>query len=114
MNNKNIIISGIHFKLNDNHKERVNAKCSKLFNHTDDIVSLNVELIKDIHSASHRKEYVAKGHLNLKGKVVVISSATDNMFKSIDNLVLKLDRALRRHSRLKVAKRHLHKILPKF
>ena len=42
-----------------------------------------------------------KGSLELKGTTITISSASDNIFKSIDDLVEKLDRGLRRRSRLK-------------
>jgi ribosome-associated translation inhibitor RaiA len=53
---------------------------------------------------------VAKGHLELKGTTITISSASDDLYKSIDDLVNKLDRGLRRRSRLKKVKRKQHSI----
>ena len=56
-------------------------------------------------SSSHEKEYVAKGHLELKGKTITISVLSENIYKAVDELVEKLDRGLRRRSRLRRVKR---------
>ena len=63
------------------------------------------ELEHDSKSSSHQNEYIAKGHLELKGNTITISTASDNINKSIDDLVEKLDRGLRRRSRLRRVKR---------
>ena len=77
----------------------------KIFKHEEKIIRARVELERSTKSSSHGNEFVAKGHLELKGGSITISSASDNIFKSIDDLVEKLDRGLRRRSRLKKVKR---------
>jgi putative sigma-54 modulation protein len=108
MNLNQIIIEGIHFDINADHKSLVLSKCEKLLNHDCNIISLRIELIKDLHSASHFKEYIAKGHMQIKGKTITASSKSEQMYKSIDLLVNKLDRSLRRRSRIQKFKRHLN------
>ena len=91
--------------LTDAHKEVVSAKMDKIFKHEEKIIRERIELERSSKSSSHENEFVAKGHLELKGTTITISSASDNIFKSIDDLVEKLDRGLRRRSRLKKVKR---------
>jgi putative sigma-54 modulation protein len=43
--------------------------------------------------------------LELKGTTITISSSSDNIYKSIDDLIEKLDRGLRRRARLIRVKR---------
>ena len=101
----NLILSGLHLSLTDAHKEVVSAKMDKIFKHEEKIIRTRIELERSSKSSSHENEFVAKGHLELKGTTITISSASDNIFKSIDDLVEKLDRGLRRRSRLKKVKR---------
>jgi len=54
---------------------------------------------------------VAKGHIELNGAPKVASAGTDDLYKSIDLLVEKLDRMLRRRSRIRKTKRnHPHDV----
>ena len=101
----NLILSGLHLSLTDAHKEIVSSKMEKIFKHEEKIIRARIELERSAKSSSHENEFVAKGHLELKGATITISSASDNIFKSIDDLVEKLDRGLRRRSRLKKVKR---------
>jgi len=101
----NLILSGIHLTLKDSHKEIVSSKMEKLFKHEEKIIRARIELERSAKSSSHENEFVAKGHLELKGGSITISSASDNIYKSIDDLIEKLDRGLRRRSRLKKVKR---------
>ena len=101
----NLILSGLHLSLTDAHKEVVSTKMDKIFKHEEKIIRARIELERSSKSSSHENESVAKGHLELKGTTITISSASDNIFKSIDDLVEKLDRGLRRRSRLKKVKR---------
>ena len=103
-----IIIEGVHFNINGRFKHFVEMKCRKLLNHDCGIIGLQIELIKDQHSKSHTKECIAKGHLKFKGKTITISVKSDKMPKSVDLLVQKLDRSLRRRSRIQKFKRHLN------
>jgi len=101
----NLILSGLHLSLNENHKTVVASKMEKIFKHEEKIIRARIELERSAKSSSHENEFVAKGHLELKGTTITISSASNNIYKSIDDLVEKLDRGLRRRSRLKKVKR---------
>ena len=103
--NNNLILSGLHLSLTDGHKEVVNSKMEKIFKHEEKIIRARIELERSSKSSSHENEFVAKGHIELKGSTITISAASDNIYKSIDDLIEKLDRGLRRRSRLKKVKR---------
>ena len=103
--NNNLIISGLHLDLSQALKNIVNEKMEKIFKHEEKIIRARVELEHDSRSSSHQNEYIAKGHLELKGNTITISSSSYNIYKSIDDLIEKLDRGLRRRSRLKRVKR---------
>jgi len=102
-----IIIEGVHFKLDQDLKQLILNKCEKLLQHDSRILGLRIEVVKDLHSSSHLKEYIAKGHIKFKGSAKTTSSDSDSMFKSIDLLIHKLDRILRRRSRIQKFKRHI-------
>ena len=101
----NLILSGLHLNLTDSLKRIVSEKMEKIFKHEEKIIRTRIELEHDSKSSSHENEFVAKGHLELKGATITISSASDSIFKAIDELVEKLDRGLRRRSRLRRVKR---------
>ena len=101
----NLILSGVHFELKEGHKNFVSEKMEKIFKHEEKIIRARIELEHDSKSSSHEKEYVAKGHVELKGTTITISSASHTNNKAIDELVEKLDRGLRRRSRLRRVKR---------
>ena len=103
--NENVILSGLHMELTDALKSIVAEKVERLYKHEDAIIRIRIELERATCSTTHSNEYVAKGHLELKGTTITISSASDDLYKSIDDLVNKLDRGLRRRSRLLKVKR---------
>jgi len=101
----NLILSGLHLSLTEGHKDVVSTKMEKIFKHEEKIIRARIELERSTRSSSHENEFIAKGHLELKGTTITISSESDNIYKSIDDLIEKLDRGLRRRSRLKKVKR---------
>jgi len=101
----NVTISSKKIRLNKHLKEICQSKSDKLFNHSNNIISLNIELEKDPHSSTHESEFLAKGHLLIKGKSTNLKASSNNIYKSIDLLVHKLDRSLRRRNRLAKVKR---------
>ena len=103
--NQNVILSGLHLELTDALKSIVHEKTERLFKHEDTIIRVRIELEHASCSATRSNEFVAKGHLELKGTTITISSASNDLYKSIDDLVNKLDRGLRRRSRLHKVKR---------
>lgn len=98
-----IIISGPNIDLTAALKRMVIEKISKLFEHENHIIRIRVEL--SVGQANHAKEYLAKGYIEIKGKDLVANVSSDDLYKSIDLLEAKLDRMLRRRSRLRVLKR---------
>lgn len=112
MNNHEIIISGVHLDLTESLKRMVNEKAQRLFNHEDRIIRLRVELENMVNKGDgKRQEFIAKGHIEIHGPPMVVSAASDDLYKSIDQMVNKLDRKLRRRSRLhKVKRKQTHAI----
>lgn len=109
MNDK-IIISGVHLDLTEALKNMVEEKMEKLFRHENKIIRVRVEL-EHANNSSHENEFIAKGHIEITGAPIVVSAATDDLYKSIDELSTKLDRQLRRRSRLaKVKRKDIHEI----
>ena len=103
-----IIISGHNLNLTVALKRMVIEKISKLFEHEHHIIRIRVELSTDqtIQSSFH-----AKGMIEIKGKPLFADAASEDLYKSIDLLENKLDRMLRRRSRLRVQKRkHTHDV----
>lgn len=97
-----IIISGHNLNLTPALKRMVIEKVSKLFEHENHIIRIRVELSTDqtVESSFH-----AKGMIEIKGKPLIADAASEDLYKSIDLLENKLDRMLRRRSRLRVLKR---------
>lgn len=109
-NVREIILSGNHLDLTDALKSSVNEKLDKLFRHEDSIIRIRVELE---YSANRKREreYTAKGIIEVRGPDMVVSVSSDDLYKSIDLLATKLDRKLRRRSRLtKVKRKHTHEV----
>ncbi len=105
MSYHDLIISGIHLELTEALKDTVHAKMERLFKHETRLHRLRIEL-EHTASKNHLGEFVAKGHLVLSGPEITVSVASEDLYKSIDLLVDKLDRKLRRRSRLLKVKRH--------
>ena len=106
--NDTLIVSGVHLELTDALKSAVAEKVDKLFRHETHIIRIRIELEFHAHN-SKENEFVAKGHIEINGPPKFASVATDDLYKSIDQLVIKLDRMLRRRSRLRQVKRkHPH------
>ncbi|NDV61814.1 ribosome-associated translation inhibitor RaiA [Puniceicoccales bacterium CK1056] len=98
-----IIISGHNLDLTKALKSMVIEKVSKLFEHENHIIRIRVEL--STRQSNHVKEHLAKGLVEIKGKDLVANVSSEDLYKSIDLLETKLDRMLRRRSRLRVLKR---------
>jgi len=105
MSQHDLILSGIHLELTDALKDIVHAKMERLFKHETRLHRLRIEL-EHASSKDHAGEFIAKGHIILSGPELTVTVASDNLYKSIDLLVDKLDRKLRRRSRLFKVKRH--------
>lgn len=104
---KKLIVAGKHLELTDSIKTIIEEKSEKLFSHNGHIVRMRVEVEYDPHQSTHQGEYIAKGHLEVRGNDHNVTVATNDLYKSIDLMVEKLDRMMRRRSRLERTKRKL-------
>lgn len=105
VNGHEFILTGIHMDLTDALKNIAHEKVSRLFRHEERIVRLRVELEWDKRN-DPENQFVAKGHIEILGPNMNCSVASDDCLKALDLLVDKLDRMIRRRSRLKRVKRH--------
>ncbi|MBO5781349.1 ribosome hibernation-promoting factor, HPF/YfiA family [Intestinicryptomonas porci] len=99
MNNNEIIISGQNLELTDSLKQEVYSKMEKLFKHQEKIIRLRIDL-EYSPNRNHEDEFIAKGRIEIEGPDMVISIASSDMYKSINELADKLDRKIRRARRL--------------
>jgi putative sigma-54 modulation protein len=109
-NSHEVIVSGIHLDLTPSLKFYVHEKVGRLMRHEERIVRIRVELEYDGKNDVARP-FIAKGHIVIHGPDMNCSVATDDCHKSIDLLVDRLDRMLRRRARLfKVKRKHPHAV----
>lgn len=114
MNNTNhpreVIVSGIHLELTPSLKTYVREKMERLFRHEAHIVRVRVELECDRkHDREHK--FIAKAHVELRGPNINAAVDSEDMHKSIDLLVDKLDQAVRkRHGQQKDKRNHPHAV----
>ena len=99
-----IIISGNNVELTAALRGAVHAKFARLFDHESGIIRIRVELSVD-ESKTEETCQIARALIEIKGNDMVVSVASEDMYKSVDILVDKLDRKIRRRSRLERVKR---------
>lgn len=104
-NHHELIISGIHLELTPSLKTFVREKSERLFRHEERIVRLRVELECDPKETVSTR-FKAKGHIAIQGPDMNAVVESDECHKAISLLIDKLDRMLRRRSRLFKVKRH--------
>mgnify|MGYP006128347849 FL=1 len=105
MKQHDVIVSGIHMDLTPAIKNIVHEKVEKLFKHEENIIRLQIELEYCTRHNSQKERYMAKGHIEIRRKPIIVSTISDDLYKSIDDLVQKLDRQLRRRSRMRTVRR---------
>ena len=99
-----MILSGNNLTLTDAIRSAVNEKIDRLFTHESHIIRIRVELGFS-QNASKEDEFFAKGYIEIKGPPLIAAAEADDLYKAIDEMVDKLDRMLRRRSRLRRVKR---------
>lgn len=107
MSSKDIIITGLHMDLTEALKDSVHEKAERLFNHEERIIRLRVELeYNENKGKGKQREFIAKGHIEINGSPMIVSVESDDLYKSIDQMIDKLDRKIRRRARLHKVKRN--------
>ena len=104
MRTHEVIFTGLHLELTSAMKSIFQEKLEKLFRHEEEIIRIRVE-VSHLSNRSQDAAFVAKGHIEINGPDLVVSAATDDLYKSVDLLVDKLDRKLRRRHRLELTRR---------
>jgi len=103
-----LILRGIHFELTDDLKALAQNKASRLLRRNEHIIRLRVDLEHD-QTRGASTQFIAKGHIEIGGPDLLASVASDDVYKSLDLLVDKLDSLLRRrHSVRKDKRNHPH------
>jgi len=103
-NNPELIVSGIHLELTPSLKTFVREKADRLFRHEEQIVRLRFELEYDPKEDVGTR-FKAKGHIVIHGPDMNAVVESDECHKAVSLLTDKLDRMLRRRSRLFKVKR---------
>jgi putative sigma-54 modulation protein len=103
-NENDVILTGNKINVSESTRQTVLDKTSRLFAHENHIIRLRLELEHDAN-VSKEKSYCAKGQIAIKGPDLIATASADDLLKSVDLLVEKLDRMLRRRSRLRRVKR---------
>jgi putative sigma-54 modulation protein len=93
MSDQEVIISGVHVDLTESLKSIVSEKAHKLFNHDSKIIRVRVTLEMSKNKA-HRDEFIAHGRVEVGGPDIEAKAATEDLYKSIDAMINKLNRQL--------------------
>ncbi len=94
-----LIVSGIHLELTDALRDIVAQKAGRLIRHNDHIIRIRVDIEHD-KTRGVSDQFIAKGHVEVSGPDLIASAASEDAYKSLDLLIDKLDRLVRRrHSK---------------
>lgn len=105
-----VIVTGIHLDLTQSLKNYVQEKMERLFRHEAHIVRIRVELECD-RKHDHAHKFVAKAQVEIRGPNINCTAESEEMHKSVDLLIDKLDHVLhKRHGQHKDKRNHPHSI----
>jgi putative sigma-54 modulation protein len=94
-------ISGHHIEVTEAIKQYSINKLSKIKNHFDHLISINMILEVEKNTQS------AEATIHLKGTDLFAKAKSDNMYASIDKMTDKLDSQVRKHKeKLKSHRKH--------
>ena len=100
-----IIVRGVHFELTAGPEDGAEEKAARLLRHEEHIIRVRLDLEHD-KTRAPRQAFVAKGHIEIRGPDLIASVASDELQKSLDILIDKLDRMLRKRASAAKTKRH--------
>jgi len=89
-----LILRGINLKLTAAMKAMFTEKLERLLRHEPRIVRVRVDLEDDSRGGVPR--FTAKGHIEIAGPDLLASVTTEDGYKSVDMLIDRLDRMLRK------------------
>ena len=105
-----VIVTGIHLDLTPSLKNYVQEKMERLFRHEAHIVRIRVELECD-RKHDHAHKFVAKAQVEIRGPNINCTAESEEMHKSVDLLIDKVDHILhKRHGQHKEKRNHPHSV----
>ena len=105
-----VIVRGVHLELTAAIQAAAEEKAARLFRHEARIIRVRLDLEHDRTRAA-TGSFVAKGHIEIRGPDLIASVASDDLYKSLDALMDKLDRMLRKRATAAITKRqHPHRV----
>ena len=100
-NRTKLILRGIHIGLTNAMKTALENKAERLFRHEPDILRLRVDVERDLRGRT--RVFRARGRIEIAGPDLTAAVTTEDAYTSINLLIDKLDRMLRK--RMTVVKR---------
>lgn len=103
-----LVIRGIHLGLTDALRSAMIAKAERLFRHEPRIIRVRVDLDREHRNGAPL--FVAKGRIELHGPDLLASVVSNDAYKSVDWLIDRLDRMLRRRATVRMRQRAMDDI----
>lgn len=105
-----IIVRGIRFDLTEALRNAALSKAERLLRHEERIIRVRIDLEYD-KARSGAVNFIARGTMEIRGPDIFVSAESDDAYKSLDELVDKLDRMLRKRAADSKGKRnHPHDV----
>jgi len=96
----NLNLTGHHVEITPAMRDYVTAKMVKIKRHFDNVIDVNITL------SVEKLKQNAEANVHVLGKDIFVETNSSNMYASIDNLVDKLDRKIRKHKGKNVGHRN--------
>ena len=99
-----LILRGLHLDFNRLTRTSLETKAERLFRHEPDILRLRIDVERAYGGGTWL--FTAKGHIEIAGPDLRASVTTEDPLKSVNLLIDKLDRMLRRRTTALSSRRH--------
>ena len=90
-----VIVRGIHLELTSALRAHAASVAERLLRHNEHLIRVRLDIELD-HTRAVGDQFIAKGHLEIRGPDLIARVASDDAYKSLDLLADKLDGNLRR------------------
>ncbi len=92
-----LVVRGIQLNLTGALKFLIRRKVAKLIRREPRIVRVRIDVAHD-RTQGAENQFVTRGHIEIGGADLSAQTSADHLYKSIDDVVAKLDRALRKRA----------------
>ena len=96
----NLKLTGNHVEITDAMREYVISKIGKITRHFDHVIDVSVIL------SVEKLKQKAEANVHVRGKDIFVETDSEDMYASIDSLVDKLDRQIRKHKEKNLERRN--------